>query len=66
MKYCFCKYTLVDTKMKNPDLGQQVPNCICAALLNELMCSFVTGLYFYKLNAVLISKHFCNDVSTCL
>jgi hypothetical protein len=64
-KCCFCKHMLGGTKVKNPDLGQQVPNCNHAAVLNKLMCSFVTGLYFYKLNAVLISKHVYNDVSTC-
>jgi len=62
---CFCKYTLLGMKMKDSDLGQHVPDCIPVPLLNGLMCSFVTGLYFYKLSAVLISKHIYNDVITC-
>ena len=65
MKCCFCKYTLLGIKMKNSDLGQHVPDCIPVPLLNGLMCSFVTGLYFYKLSAVLISKNIYNDVITC-
>lgn len=52
-------------KMKDFDLGQHVPECIPVPLLNGLICSFVTGLYFYKLSAVLIRKHIYNDVITC-
>jgi hypothetical protein len=56
---------LLDMKMKNPNLGQHLPDGIPVPLLNGLMCSFVTGLYFYKLSAVLISKNIYNDVITC-
>lgn len=52
-------------KMKNSDLSQHAHDCIPVPLLNGLMCSFVTGLYFSKLSAVLISKHIYNDVFTC-
>lgn len=52
-------------KMKSPDLDQHIPNGIPVLFLNGLMCSLVTGLYFYKLSAVLISRHIYNDVITC-
>jgi hypothetical protein len=63
MKCCFCKYTLLGMKMKNPDLASTYLIAFLY-LLNGVMCSFVTGPYSYKLSTVLISKHIYNYVST--